>query len=255
MQELNLILKDNEVLNIDGKYNIYNIKTLPNSMITINEYNSNDYIINLELGTDSNVKYMAISLKDGSVKRSIKVNKNAYLEFDFISIAQMNDTTTIDLNEEYGNVKVNNLCISNLTGQIINTTINHNAKNTKSSINNIGVSFDEANILFNTIGFVANKNSGCDCRQLSKGVIVGEKSKITSKPILLIDEYDVKAYHGATIGKMSDDELFYLMSRGLSKKEAFLLMLDGLISPTVSKIKEDSLREEIQRNISILLGD
>lgn len=255
MKENSLILKDNDIISIDGKDQIYNIKVLPNSMITINEYNNDGCIINLELDRDCSVNYMSISLKNTKIERNIKLSKGSNLDFNLISLVDTLDNTTIDLNESYSNVSVNNLCISNECGQIMNTKINHNDKFTTSMINNIGVSFNSANILFDTTGFVKNGKNGCDCRQLSKGVIVGDKSKIISKPILLIDEYDVKAYHGATIGKMSDEELFYLMSRGLSKNEAFMLILSGLIDPMVSKIKDESLKGLVEENIKDLLGD
>ncbi|MGM9971451.1 MAG: SufB/SufD family protein [Anaeroplasmataceae bacterium] len=255
MKELSLVLKDNDIISIDGKYQVYNITSLPNSKITINEYNNSDYIINLEAGSNSTINYISVSLKNALVKRNIKLNRGSSLELNVISMSDVLDNTIVDLIEEHSNASINYLCVNNNGKQDINTTINHNDKHTNSLINNVGVAFDNANILFNTTGFVAKGNNGCDCRQLSKGVIVGEKSKVTSRPILLIDEYDVKAYHGATIGKMSDAELFYLMSRGLTKKEAFILILDGLVDPILSKVLDIKLKEEIKQNISKLLGD
>ena len=79
-------------------------------------------------------------------------------------------------------------------------------------------------------------------------------SKITSLPILLIDEYDVEANHGASIGKMSDDDLFYLMSRGLNKTEAFLLMLEGIVNPFIQAIENEDLKKKALENISKMIG-
>jgi Fe-S cluster assembly protein SufD len=92
-----------------------------------------------------------------------------------------------------------------------------------------------------------------NCRQLSRGVVMDNESKITAKPILLIDEYDCFASHGATIGKMSDDDLFYLMSRGLTKNEAFFLILGGIIKPFIDKLPLDNLKEEIMNKINNMI--
>ena len=93
------------------------------------------------------------------------------------------------------------------------------------------------------------------CVQLSKGIIMDDEAKITSKPILLIDEFDVIANHGASIGKMSDDSLFYLMSRGLTKKDAFLLVLNGIINPFIEKIFNEELKNEIIKQLTLLIKE
>ena len=79
------------------------------------------------------------------------------------------------------------------------------------------------------------------------------KSYYKKPVILLIDEYDVHANHGAAIGKMSDDELFYLMSRGLSNKEAFKLILSGIINPFMDNLLDESLCDEISSSIYSLI--
>ena len=82
-----------------------------------------------------------------------------------------------------------------------------------------------------------------------------DEAKITSKPILLIDEFDVIANHGASIGKMSDDSLFYLMSRGLTKKDAFLLVLNGIINAFIEKIFNEELKNEIIKQLTLLIKE
>ena len=78
-------------------------------------------------------------------------------------------------------------------------------------------------------------------------------STITAKPILLIDEFDCFANHGASIGKMSDEDLFYLMSRGLTKDEAFLLILQGIVKPFVDGIPNEELRNNISESVNKLI--
>ena len=87
------------------------------------------------------------------------------------------------------------------------------------------------------------------------GVVMDNISSITAKPILLIDEYDCFANHGASIGKMSDEDLFYLMSRGLTKKQAFLLILEGIVRPFIDSIPNEELKESMEKEIMARIGE
>jgi len=78
-------------------------------------------------------------------------------------------------------------------------------------------------------------------------------STVESKPILLIDEYDCFANHGAAIGKVNDEDLFYLMSRGLNKTDAFLLILAGIINPFIDSLEYEEYRDELNNKINNLI--
>jgi Fe-S cluster assembly protein SufD len=67
-------------------------------------------------------------------------------------------------------------------------------------------------------------------------------------PNLYIDEYDVIANHAASIGSISKEDLFYLMSRGLEERDAAKLIVLGFVQPLLDKIADESLRKEIQEN-------
>ena len=67
-------------------------------------------------------------------------------------------------------------------------------------------------------------------------------------PNLFIDEYDVIAAHAASIGSISKDDLFYLMSRGLTLEEASKLIVLGFVQPLLDKIDNKELRKEIKQN-------
>jgi Fe-S cluster assembly protein SufD len=79
--------------------------------------------------------------------------------------------------------------------------------------------------------------------QTLKGIITSDESIVEVNPILLIDEYDVKAGHGATIGKIEEDQLYYLQSRGLTRKEAEKLIINGFLQPIIDEIDDEPLRD------------
>lgn len=250
-----IILNNGDNLILNEANTSYEIVVSNDSNVTIEEYNISNSVVKLTANADSNVKYNIVNNKIVDVKRDIIVGKNASLDIVAVNIGGANDNSVINIDGEGANVKFDNLNIADGNNQIINTRINHNAMHSTSRINNIGVAIKDAEISYDTAGFVKNGVPGCDCRQLSKGVIVGDNAKVTTKPILLIDYYDVMAYHGASIGKMSDEELFYLMSRGLSKTEAFMLILNGLIDPILSKLINNEIREKAFNDVKLLLKE
>ena len=107
----------------------------------------------------------------------------------------------------------------------------HNAKNTTAHGKFVYLSKDNSNI---TKDIISKINKGMDNSVSSediRGLILGEKSNINAKPILIIDCDDVHASHGCAIGTVDDNEVYYLMSRGLTKDEAMKIISKSLITP------------------------
>ena len=113
----------------------------------------------------------------------------------------------------------------------------HNAKNTESNIINNGVNIKDGSIKFNVSGFTPNGIKGCTLNQNNR-IINLNNNKCTIKPNLFIDENDVIANHSAHIGKCNEEEMFYLMSRGINKKEAENLIIKGFLLKGLHKNKE-----------------
>ncbi len=209
---------------------------------------SSDKRIHLSSCENSKVEYQV--LFSANTERIMDCKGD--LHYVEVSLKKTEESLTINILKKGITVSVEELSIANQDETIFHQQIHHLSPEASSNISNFGVAMNGANILFDTTGKIENKMSKSKCVQLSKGVIMDDDSMITSKPILLIDEYDVVANHGASIGKMSDDILFYLMSRGLSKTEAFLLILEGIIAPFVEQIKYEQFKTEINEQLKFL---
>lgn len=81
-------------------------------------------------------------------------------------------------------------------------------------------------------------------RQEGKIINLSGKAKCVVSPALLIAEEDVFASHGATMGSIPDQDIYYLMSRGLDKKTAERLVVMGYLKPIVLLIEDASLKEK-----------
>ena len=104
--------------------------------------------------------------------------------------------------------------------QNFTTKIVHFGKNTIGYILKHGVMKDNATSIFNGIGKIEHGASKSNAEQESRVLMLSEKARGDANPMLLIDEDDVIAGHAASVGRVDPVQLYYLMSRGISKKEA-----------------------------------
>ena len=93
-----------------------------------------------------------------------------------------------------------------------------------------------------------------DAYQLSKGLILNDKAEFSTKPELEIYADDVKCSHGSTSGNIDQDAVYYLMTRGLSKKEATKLIIKGFLNDVVLEIEDEQVKklidEHLEKNIN-----
>ena len=82
-------------------------------------------------------------------------------------------------------------------------------------------------------------------QQNAKIMVFDEASNAIAKPILKIDENDIEASHAAVVGKINDEHLFYLTSRGISETEAKELITFGYLKPILLGFKEEQVKEHI----------
>ena len=82
-------------------------------------------------------------------------------------------------------------------------------------------------------------------------LVVGNNTQNHSQPILEIEADDVKASHGATTGRIDENQIYYLTSRGLSKEEATHMIIQGFFESILSVIHNDSVREKVRANINV----
>jgi Fe-S cluster assembly protein SufD len=94
---------------------------------------------------------------------------------------------------------------------------------------------------------------GTDSRQTAKAILIDKRAEADLKPELLIFADDVKCAHGAAVGDLDADSLFYLESRGLSETEARDLLIRAFLGEAVDEIADDDLRAEIWRDVETAL--
>ena len=228
-----------------------------NSALTYFEYLYNEsdssinFVSNVVVKENAHLTYSGISnfniLSVVSVVRNAFVKRYGNAKYN---IAEINDgtlesRTNIYLEEQYASATTKTVAITNKEQDAnIRQLVEHNAPDTEGFIENYGVSNNNSTLIFEGIGKINKNMKRSVARQSNKGIVLGRKSRLDANPLLLIDEYDVVASHGAAIGKIDDEQLYYLMSRGLTLKVAERLIISGFLSPILQVLSTDALKEE-----------
>lgn len=93
---------------------------------------------------------------------------------------------------------------------------------------------------------IAPHAHGSDASLRDDTLLIGKHAKIDAIPALEIAANDVKAFHGATVGAIDDEHIFYLMSRGIERDAAEKLIALGFFEPALSRFPGEALREELR---------
>lgn len=105
---------------------------------------------------------------------------------------------------------------------------------------------DQARCVFQGKIHVHKAAQKTDGYQLSNAILLSEGAEMDVKPELEIYADDVKCSHGSTVGQLDEGPLFYLRSRGLSEKEARILLMRAFLDEIVDKIGDEGVREEVR---------
>lgn len=108
---------------------------------------------------------------------------------------------------------------------------------------------DKGRAVFNGLINVAQHAIKTDGQMTNNNLLLGKLSEVDTKPQLEIYADDVKCSHGATIGRIDDEQLFYLRSRGISAAAAQQLIIYAFAAELTEAIKDDALREQVLARI------
>lgn len=125
------------------------------------------------------------------------------------------------------------------------TVVDHRAPATRSDQVYKGILTDSARAVFNGKVMVRHEAPQTDARQLNKNLLLSSDAEIDTKPELQIDVDDVKCSHGAAIGRLDADEIFYLQSRGLDRVRAERLLMHAFAEDVVRRFGESSIEARL----------
>ena len=118
-----------------------------------------------------------------------------------------------------------------------------------------GIAAGRARVAFNGKIVVAREAHGTDSRQSLRGLLAGPEAEIDVRPQLEIYTDDVRCSHGATAGKLDDNMLFYLLSRGLDRDAAQRALKWAFLEDVIGRIEVPALRRQIEERLAGQMQD
>lgn len=212
------------------------------------ELTPHQYKLNLTAKKNAQVKYLLVSelsSKKALVEHYFTASRDAKLDLIGGFVSDIIDAKMhVELQGQGAEVNMRAVAVSSDENkQNIDVLIIHQAPNTIGNMTNIGIANKKGKIVLNGVEKIEKGMKQANAFQTLKGIITSDQAIVEVNPILLIDEFDVKAGHGATIGKIEEDQLYYLMSRGLNQRESEKLIINGFLKPIIDEIDDEPLKE------------
>ncbi len=185
---------------------------------------------------------MHFATLDARLKRNARYTSFIFSEGSKYSRNQVN----ISLEEEEAHCICNSLCALKNDQQSDNySSILHLAPNTHSEQVSKSILNDVSHGVFQGHILLSPEAKGATTNQLNKNLLLSKKAQVHTQPQLEITIDDVKANHGATIGQLSDEELFYFQSRGINAERAREMLTNAFAYDLILKIDNDKIRHKL----------
>ncbi|MDD7133556.1 MAG: SufD family Fe-S cluster assembly protein [Bacteroidales bacterium] len=156
----------------------------------------------------------------------------------------------VDLNGEGARFALNGVGISTADEKIrVHVELRHNVPGCSSSQLFKNLVGGMARVDFYGRIIVAQDAQKTEAYQANHNLLLSETARVNTKPQLEIYADDVKCSHGATIGKLNEDEQFYMRSRGISLAEARFLQMISFVSPVFELVPEETERERLRDEV------
>ena len=126
------------------------------------------------------------------------------------------------------------------------TRQDHTAPHTESDLLFKGVVLDRARTVFRGVLHLRKEAQQTNAYQATHSLLLSPRARADALPILEIEADDVRCKHGSTTGRVDDEQIFYLMSRGLSRQDAQRLIVQGFFETVVTEFPVEGVQEKIR---------
>jgi Fe-S cluster assembly protein SufD len=187
----------------------------------------------------------------------VRVGQDSKVDWIFSAVGThlTKNFSTIDLDGEGATGKMSGFYFTDGDQHLDHDTQqNHNAPRTTSDLLFKGALRDHSRSVWQGMIYVAPGAQKTDGYQANRNLTLSKGARADSIPGLEILADDVRCTHGATVGQMEEEHLFYLMARGLPRAEAEKLVVDGFFDPVLQRIPFEGVRQRLKKAIEAKMG-
>ena len=213
-------------------------------------------IVAFYVGENANLRYIELQSLGRHVwnftHERVHVEKNGKVDWVFGAIGSRltKNFSDLDLVGEGASGRMSGFYFANEDQHLDHDTQqNHFAPYTTSDLLYKGALKGHSRSVWQGMIYVAEDAQQTDGYQANRNLILSSHARADSIPGLEILANDVRCTHGATVGKIDADMIFYLQSRGVPKEEAERLIVEGFFAEIMERIPFDGVRERFQKEI------
>lgn len=225
-----------------------------------------------DLKTAADVEEKFISVEDGGVQKisdvnlsaanaarkfKIVVGKSARVEFTAVDLGRADFSADVEiiLAGDDSAAEIDSVYFGDGSRRLdFNYVIRQQGLRTSADMKVHGALSDSCDKIFRgTLDFQRGAK-GSIGREFEEVIILSDGTRNRSVPLMLAGEDDVDGHHAVSVGRLDEEKIFYLMSRGLDKAEAERLIVEAAFNPVLERIDDENLRAEIIAEIQNRLG-
>ncbi|MBR1805431.1 MAG: SufD family Fe-S cluster assembly protein [Selenomonadaceae bacterium] len=195
-------------------------------------------------------KFSDVNLSDDDKARRIKISVGNGARVEFVSAdagrGNFSADVEIDLRGDDSSAEFDAVYFGDGNRRLdFNYVIRQRGKNTSATMNVRGALVDSCDKIFRgTLDFKRGAK-GSVGREVEEVIILSPGTRNRSVPLMLAEEDEVDGHHAVSIGRLDEEKIFYLMSRGLDEAQSQRLIVEAAFNPVVEKIPDENLRTQL----------
>ena len=195
--------------------------------------------------SENNFKFTRVDQKDDSFYKLTSFSNSSLLAANDVKVCLNGKNSECDLKGLY---------FTTLNSQFnTHVVVEHNVPFTKSNQYFKGILSDNSRAVFSGKIYVERDAQKSYAEQKDLNLVMSKGAEIDTKPGLEIYADDVECYHGATAGHVDESTLYYMMTRGIDKKSATQMLVNGFATEIINEITDEKLRSFAQKQSDDIL--
>ena len=195
--------------------------------------------------SENNFKFTRVDQKDSSFYKLTSFSNSSLLAANDVKVCLNGKNSECDLKGLY---------FTTLNSQFnTHVVVEHNVPYTRSNQYFKGILSDNSRAVFSGKIYVERDAQKSYAEQKDLNLVMSKGAEIDTKPGLEIYADDVECYHGATAGHVDESTLYYMMTRGIDKKSATQMLVNGFATEIINEITDEKLRSFAQKQSDNIL--
>lgn len=218
---------------------------------TVVERGTGSYVVQVFLSENASLKYFSAST--GTVRRIAHLEQDAsILWVDAAFGADVNAEVVSRLAGQGASAEFESVLLGTGKGRyVVRSSMVHAADNTTSNMITRAVMFDESRGDYAGTIQILPDARGCDAYQKEDTLLMSGQARMDAQPNLEISNEDVRCSHGASLGRIDEEKIFYFLSRGIGREEAVKLIVQGFFDSILDRMGRhgEQIRDDIMAKV------